>query len=78
MTKDQFPVGTLLSSDCWSVLILAWRSDGKRATVLFEDGEIEFKRSSMSLKSLCPNSDIRGGFPIQFEIFSSHQQTTTT
>jgi hypothetical protein len=46
--------------------------------VLFEDGEIEFKRSSMSLKSLCPNSDIRGGFPIQFEIFSSHQQTTTT
>lgn len=42
--KDQFPVGTLLSSDRWSILVLAWSDDGKRATVLFEDGEIHNRR----------------------------------
>lgn len=39
-TKDQFPVGTLLSSDCWSILVLAWSGDGKRATIMFQDGYI--------------------------------------
>lgn len=42
--KAMFPAGTLLTHDCWSILILSWRSDGKRATVLFEDGEIQSRR----------------------------------
>lgn len=50
MTKDQFPVGTLLTRGCWSILVLAWSDDGKRATVLFEDGEIH-NRGDLTIKA---------------------------
>lgn len=78
--REHFPPGTLVvfATPGISMLILSWSECLQYVAVLWGNGEIEFKRSSMSLKSLCPNSDIRGGFPIQFEIFSSHQQTTTT
>lgn len=57
MIKDQFPVGTLLSSDCWSILVLAWSDDGKRATVLFEDGEIH-NRGDLTIKALAARHNV--------------------
>lgn len=57
MTKDQFPVGTLLSSDYWSILVLAWSDDGKRATVLFEDGEIH-NRGHLTIKAFAAQHNV--------------------
>lgn len=64
MTKDQFPAGTLLTHDCWSVLILAWRSDGKRATVLFEDGEI-LSRGELTIKAYAARHNVIILLPVE-------------